>query len=84
MRRLEDKGKQVRLAMVPYDSQHLLQLSEQLTWNFDEQLLNECPIFLGCKMTIFDKNGSKIDKKIWKQIFKFIYSFKTTNSVQMR
>ena len=83
MRRLEDKGKQVRLAMVPYDSQHLLQLSEQITWNSDEQLLNECPLF-GCKMTIFDKNGSKIDKKIWKQIFKFIYSLKTINSVHIR
>ena len=32
--------KQVRLAMVPRDSQQRPQLYEQLTWNSDEQLLN--------------------------------------------
>ena len=31
--------KQVRLAMVPRDSQQRPQLYEQLTWNSDEQLL---------------------------------------------
>ena len=33
-------GQQVRLAMVPRDSQQRPQLYEQLTWNSDEQLLN--------------------------------------------
>ena len=33
-------GKQVRLAMVPRDSQQQTQLYEQLTWNSDEQLLS--------------------------------------------